>query len=93
MSSDLFTLASVTDTTEALAAIVLGTMRLAQFYQLVSDEFGESLGRHYVEAHVLSRFGETAAQLLEQEIDVRRIWWAMCEDFDIPEQRRLGVDY
>ncbi|QTH58632.1 DUF3046 domain-containing protein [Corynebacterium hindlerae] len=68
-------------------------MRLAQFHQLVSDEFGPALGRMHIESHVLTGFGKTPAELIEQGVDVREIWWQLCRDFDVPESRWLGEDY
>ncbi|MEJ5996936.1 DUF3046 domain-containing protein [Corynebacterium sp. H130] len=68
-------------------------MRLAQFHQLVNDEFGPSLGQYHLDSHVLSGFGATPRELIEQGEDVRQVWWAMCRDFDIPESRWLGEDY
>ncbi|MEJ5927072.1 DUF3046 domain-containing protein [Corynebacterium sp. H128] len=68
-------------------------MRLAQFHQLVADEFGPVLGRQHVSSHVLAEYGATPAQLLEQGVDMRRIWWALCRDFEVPQSRWLGEDY
>lgn len=68
-------------------------MRLAHFHQLVSDEFGVSLGKMYLSTHVLTDFGHTPEELIEHGVDVREIWWALCRDFDVPESRWLGEDY
>lgn len=68
-------------------------MRLAQFNQLVSDEFGSALGQFHVDSHVLSGYGQTSAELIEQGVDVREVWWALCRDFEVPENRWLGEDY
>ena len=38
--------------------------------------------------HVLSGFGgRTAAQAIEDGIDPRDVWRALCADFDVPAQR------
>lgn len=68
-------------------------MRLAQFHQLVNDEFGSALGQFHIESHVLSGYGQTPQQAIEQGVDVREVWWAICRDFEIPENRWLGEDY
>lgn len=67
-------------------------MRLTEFHQLVTDEFGESEGRWLVHSHVLAGFGGTAEELMESGEDLRRVWRGLCDDFDVPEERRLGRD-
>lgn len=68
-------------------------MRLAHFHQLVSDEFGPALGQLHLSSHVLSGYGATPAELIEQGVDPRTVWWALCQDFEVPESRWLGEDY
>jgi hypothetical protein len=29
---------------------------------------------------------------VERGADLREVWWALCDDFDVPEDRRLGAD-
>lgn len=67
-------------------------MRLAEFHQLVADEFGDRTGAHYLRSHVLSELGDTPEQLIESGADLREVWWALCRDFDVPEDRWLGRD-
>ncbi len=71
----------------------MGAMRETQFLKLVTDEFGQQYGQWIVRSHVLSRWGQTAAELMEgQGTDLRDIWWHLCADFDVPAERQLGVD-
>lgn len=67
-------------------------MRLTEFTQLIVDEFGDSEGRWIAHSHVLPGLGGTADDLISRGVDPRRVWEALCEDFDVPEERRLGVD-
>ena len=67
-------------------------MTLTKFHKLVRDEFGDSRGSYLLDSHVISELGVTAAEAVEGGADLREVWELLCADFDIPEQRRLGVD-
>ena len=45
-----------------------------------------------MESHVLSRLGKTAEEAIEAGEEPRNVWWELCRDFDIPEERMLGED-
>ncbi|CAB0556198.1 hypothetical protein CIP107534_01447 [Corynebacterium diphtheriae] len=63
-------------------------MRLTAFYQKLEEEFGQMKGAWIVHSHVLSRTGKTIEDSIEHEIDLRQVWFDLCDDFKIPEQRR-----
>lgn len=67
-------------------------MRLTEFQQLLIDEFGDAKGAWVASSHVFSGEGQTAEELIENGVDPRIVWERLCEDFDVPEERRLGVD-
>ncbi|WP_291313767.1 DUF3046 domain-containing protein [Corynebacterium sp. UBA2622] len=67
-------------------------MRLTEFHQLVEDEFGPGKARWVVDSQVLPEYGATAEEMIEKGIDPRWAWEALCEAFDVPPERRLGVD-
>lgn len=71
----------------------LAAMRLTEYHQLIVDEFGESEGKWISHSHVLAKLGGTADELIERGVDPRDVWLELCEDFEVPEERRLGVDY
>lgn len=71
----------------------IARMRLTEYHQLVVDEFGESKGAWISHSHVLSMLNGTPDELIERGIDPRRVWIGLCDDFDVPQERRLGVDY
>lgn len=70
----------------------LGPMRLAEFHRLVRAEFGDHVGSWMLASHVLSDFGATPQELMDRGEDLREIWWALCRDNDVPEERWLGPD-
>lgn len=67
-------------------------MRSSEFWELVDTEFGVR-GRLVVREHVLGALGgRTAQEALDGGVDARRVWFALCDDFDVPEQRRWLSD-
>ncbi|MCP1388645.1 DUF3046 domain-containing protein [Corynebacterium sp. TA-R-1] len=67
-------------------------MRLTEFHQLVRDEFGAERAQWIVQSQVLPPGDKTAEELIESGVDPRRVWQGLCDAFDIPEERRLGID-
>lgn len=67
-------------------------MRRTEFDRLVAEEFGDAFGAWIASSHTLAGLGATPAELIEGTHDLREIWWALCEDFDVPDERRLGKD-
>lgn len=67
-------------------------MRLTEFHQLVEDEFGSARANWIVQSQVLPGTGKTSEELIESGVDPREAWRGLCDAFDIPEERRLGVD-
>ncbi|MBD8079240.1 DUF3046 domain-containing protein [Cellulosimicrobium arenosum] len=68
-------------------------MRYREFTDLVDEVFGPALGRAYVREQVLTPLGErTAAQALEDGVEPRVVWHALCDALDVPEPRRWGLD-
>lgn len=70
----------------------LDGMRLTEFRQLVDDEFGSDRAGWIIQSQVLSAEGETAAEMIENGSDPKEAWERLCNAFDVPEERRLGVD-
>ncbi|SES13833.1 Protein of unknown function [Pedococcus cremeus] len=69
-------------------------MRLSHFWSLMNDEFGESYAGSLARDHVIGALGNrTALQALEEGDPPRAVWLALCDDMDVPESRRLGVEH
>jgi hypothetical protein len=61
-------------------------MRLTEFGDLVNERFGSVRGSSLLVDHVLSALGgRTAAQAIEDGVDPRDVWRALCADFDVPK--------
>ncbi|WP_267616203.1 DUF3046 domain-containing protein [Gordonia bronchialis] len=63
-------------------------MRLTEFSELMTAEFGVSAAGSILVDHVLTDFGgRTGAQAIDDGIDPRDVWVAICRDFDVPRER------
>ncbi len=63
-------------------------MRLTQFRELVVERFGSVRGASMLVDHVLTGLGgRTAEQAIEDGVDPRDVWWALCADFDVPRDQ------
>ncbi|BDZ38553.1 DUF3046 domain-containing protein [Microbacterium suwonense] len=65
-------------------------MRRSEFLRAVDDEFG---GRATALTHdlILGALGTTALEALEAGVPPRDIWLALCDEADVPAERRYGV--
>ncbi|MBI9115507.1 DUF3046 domain-containing protein [Sanguibacter suaedae] len=68
-------------------------MRYREFWQLVDEVFGRAYGRTLASDQVLDALGSrTAAQAVEDGVEPRVVWHALCDAMDVPEPERWGTD-
>ena len=68
-------------------------MRLSQFWQLMDDEFTPAYARTLAAHQTLpDAGGRTAEEALAAGVPPRMVWLAVCEQMQVPPERRLGVD-
>ena len=66
-------------------------MRLSAFWTRMDEEFGSASAASLARSHVLREVGSrTALEALEAGVPPREVWAALCEDLDVPPERRLG---
>ena len=66
----------------------LARVRLTEFQELVEGQFGPVRGASMLVDHVLTAIGgRTAAQAIEDGVDPRDVWRALCADFDVPRDQ------
>ncbi len=66
---------------------------MSDFWTLVDDEFGRTQGRTLVRDHVLGALGHrTAQEALDAGEEPRTVWFALCDDLHVPDERRWGVE-
>ncbi len=64
-------------------------MRLSQFWSLMDDEFGAPYAASLARDHSLGSLGSrTAVEAIEAGVSPREIWLALCDDMDVPPERR-----
>jgi hypothetical protein len=63
-------------------------VRQTEFHELVNGRFGSVRGSSLLVDHVLSALGgRTAVQAIEDGVDPRDVWRALCADFDVPRDQ------
>jgi len=68
-------------------------MRHREFWALVEEIFGAAYGRTLAGDQVIGALGDrTAAQAIEDGVEPRTVWHALCDALDVPEDRRWGAD-
>jgi len=67
-------------------------VRLSEFRQAVSDEFGDGYGQVVTNDLVLVDLGDrTPQQALKAGYPPRDVWLAVCRAADVPPNRRHGA--
>ncbi|TCP55157.1 DUF3046 family protein [Tamaricihabitans halophyticus] len=64
-------------------------MRITAFRRLMAEEFGEVRAEMLARDHVLSALGgRTVDQALAEGEAAKRVWLAVCDDLEVPKDRR-----
>ena len=61
---------------------------MTEFNELVEAQFGPVRGSSLLVDYVLTRLGgRTPAQAIDEGVDPRDVWRALCADFDVPRDQ------
>jgi hypothetical protein len=64
-------------------------MRITVFRRLMTEEFGSLRAEMLAKDHVLTALGgRTVDQALTAGVSAKDIWRAVCDDFEVPAERR-----
>ncbi len=64
-------------------------MRLTEFWARMREQFGDAYAESVAKDFVLSRLGDrTANKALADGVDVKVVWRAISETFNVPERLR-----
>jgi hypothetical protein len=64
-------------------------VRLTAFWDRMNGQFGENYASSVAQDYVLAGIGgRTVTQALADGVDVKIIWRAVCEAFDVPDTLR-----
>jgi hypothetical protein len=68
-------------------------VRFREFWQLVDEVLGSAHGRELTRSMVLGALEHrTAVQALDDGVEPRTVWHAMCDELQIPDAQRWGSD-
>ena len=71
-----------------MRASVVG-VRLQEFWSRLDEQFGSMRAQSVARDHVFSALGgRTAVEAIEAGLPLRRVWLAICEDYDVPRKER-----
>lgn len=65
-------------------------MKLSEFRRATQEEFGETYAGVVLRDHWLPKLHMTGSEALEAGIAPKQVWMALCEEFQIAEERRYG---
>ena len=64
-------------------------MRLQDFWARLGEQFGPMRADSVARDHVFSALGgRSAVEAIDAGLPVRRVWLAICEEFDVPHKER-----
>ena len=64
-------------------------MRLTVFWERMNAQFGEAYAHSVAKDYVLAGLGErTIDRALADGEDVKKVWRAVCDSFNVPESLR-----
>jgi hypothetical protein len=64
-------------------------VRLQEFWSRMHDLFGSMRAESVARDHIFSVLGgRTAVDAIDAGLPVRKVWLAVCEEFDVPRKDR-----
>jgi hypothetical protein len=66
----------------------LGVVRITEFWHRMEARFGATYARSVAADYRLPELGATINQALEQGVEAKDVWRAVCAEFDVPGQLR-----
>jgi hypothetical protein len=64
-------------------------VRLQEFWSRLGEQLGPMRAESVARDHVFSALGgRSAVEAIEAGLPVRRVWLAICEEFDVPRKER-----
>jgi Protein of unknown function (DUF3046) len=64
-------------------------VRLQEFWSRLADHFGTMRAESVARDHVFAALGgRSAVEAIEAGLPVRRVWLAICEEYEVPQKLR-----
>ncbi|WP_146841904.1 DUF3046 domain-containing protein [Cellulomonas composti] len=68
-------------------------MRYSELWELVDEVLGSAAGREIVATLVVGGLDNRTAQAaLDDGVEPRAVWHALCDELEVPAERRWGAD-
>ncbi len=69
--------------------VSVGGVRLQEFWSRLERRFGSMRAQSVTRDHVYAALGgRTAVDAIEAGVPVRKVWLAICEEYDVPPKER-----
>ena len=64
-------------------------MRLQEFWSRLEGQFGSMRARSMARDHVFAALGgRSALEAIDAGVPVRKVWLAICEEYEVPPKER-----
>jgi hypothetical protein len=64
-------------------------VRLQEFWSRLDGHFGSMRAQTVARDHVFAVLGgRSAVQAIDADVSVRKVWLAICEEYDVPPKER-----
>jgi hypothetical protein len=71
-----------------VSAAYAGRVRLTDFWSRMEARFGRAYARSVAADYRLPALGVTVDEALALGVDVKEVWRAVCDEFDVPNSLR-----
>jgi hypothetical protein len=67
----------------------VAAVRLQEFWSRLTEQFGSLRAETVARDHVFSALGgRSAVEAIDAGMPVRKVWLAICEEFEVPPKQR-----
>ena len=64
-------------------------MRLQEFWSRLDGQFGSMRAQSVARDHIFAALGgRTAVDAIDASVPVRKVWLAICEEYEVPPKER-----
>jgi hypothetical protein len=75
--------------TDRIQRVSVEGVRLQEFWSRLDRQFGSMRARSMARDHVFTALaGRTAIEAIDAGIPVRKVWLAICEEYEVPPKDR-----
>jgi hypothetical protein len=69
--------------------VSVGVVRLQEFWSRLDSQFGSMRAQSVARDHIFAVLGgRSAVDAIDAGVPVRRVWLAICEEYDVPPKER-----